>query len=181
MLPISWNSEISIFKDKTILKQLGLAIGIPFGLLLVFLVVIKAWYGVGLVTATLLLGFVFVYMVYGGKYSVSYVIDEKGIKMESEEGHKKKAKTVGILTFLAGIFSKSPTVSGAGLLSTFNDSRSITWKNIKDIQYNNNRSLIIIKGPLGDKIYLFCPPELYESIRDTLRKALDSNNNNHNH
>ncbi|MCR3955270.1 MAG: hypothetical protein NUK57_03170, partial [Gudongella sp.] len=83
MLPISWNSEVSIFKDNAILKQLGIAIGIPFGLLLVFLIAIKAWYGVLLVAATLILGLIFVYIVYGGKYSVDYIIDEEGIGMES--------------------------------------------------------------------------------------------------
>ncbi len=171
MLPISWNSEISIFKDKTILKQLGIAIGIPFGLLLVFLIAIKAWYGFLLVAVTLLLGYVFVYVVYGGKYSVNYVINENGIKMESEESHKKKSKTAGILAFLAGIFSKSPSVSGAGLLSTFDDARSIPWEKIKDIQYNKSRNLIVIKSSSADRIYLFCPPELYGTIRDELREA----------
>jgi len=179
VLPISWNSELSIFKDKTILKQLGIAIGIPFGILLVFLVIIKAWYGALLVTATLILGYIFVYVVYGGKYSVNYVIDENGIMMESDDNHKKKANTVGILTFLTAIFSKSPTVSGAGLLSTFNDSRSIPWEKIKDIQYNNSRSLIVVKASSADKIYLFCPPELYETIRETLRDVLDKNKNHH--
>lgn len=182
MLPISWKSEISIFNDKTILKQLGISIGIPFGLLLVFLMFIKAWYGILLVTATLILGYIFVYVVYGGKYSVNYVIDENGIRMESDDKHKKKANTVGILTFLTGIFSKSPTVSGAGLLSTFNDSKNIPWDKVKDIQYNNSRNLIVVKASSADKIYLFCPPELYETIRGALRESLEKNRNkNHHH
>ena len=181
MLPISWNSEVSIFKDNTILKQLGIAIGIPFGLLMVFLIAIRAWYGLLLVAATLFLGLIFILVVYGGKYSVDYVLDEDGIRMESAQDHGKKVKAIGILTFLAGIFSKSPTVSGAGLLSTFNDSRSISWERIKDIQYNNNRNLIVIKGSPGEKIYLFCPPELYGTIRDALKESLENKKNSHHH
>ena len=181
MLPISWNSEVSIFKDNTILKQLGIAIGIPFGLLMVFLIAIRAWYGVLLVAATLVLGAIFIYAVYGGKYSVDYIIDEDGIRMKSSDDHEKKTKTIGILTFLAGVFSKSPTVSGAGLLSTLNDSRSISWKRIKDIQYNNNRNLIVIKGSPCEKIYLFCPPDLYGTIRDALKESLENKRNSHHH
>jgi hypothetical protein len=181
LLPISWHSEVSIFNDNTILKQLGIAIGIPFGVLLIFLVAIQAWYGVLLVAATLFLGFIFVLLVYGGKYSVDYVVDDRGIRMESDEDHKNKAKTIGILTFLAGIFSKSPTVSGAGLLSTFNDDKSMAWEEIKDIQYNNSKNLIVVKGSPGDKLYLFCPPELYGTIRDALKESLDKKKNSIHH
>jgi hypothetical protein len=181
LLPIIWSSEVSVFKDNTILKQLGIAIGIPFGLLLVFLIAIKAWYGVLLVTVALILGFIFILAVYGGKYSVDYVVDDKGIRMKSSKDHKEKAKTIGILTFLAGVFSKNPTTSGAGLLSTLNDSRSIAWERINDIQYNNTKKLIVIKGSPGEKIYLFCPPELYETIRDALKKSLENKKYNHHH
>lgn len=181
MLPISWNSEVSIFNDNTILKQLGIAIGLPFGLLLIFLMAIRAWYGVLLVAAALILGVIFVYAVYGGKYSVDYIIDEDAIRMKSSDDHEKKTKTIRILTFLAGIFSRNPTASGAGLLSTFNDSRSISWENIKDIQYNNNRNLIVIKGSPGEKIYLFCPSELYGTIRDALKESLENKRNSHLH
>jgi hypothetical protein len=38
---IEWSIDVPIFKNLVILKQLGIAIGIPFGLLLIFFFVIS--------------------------------------------------------------------------------------------------------------------------------------------
>lgn len=39
---LTWELRVPIFKNSLILKQMGLAIGIPFGALILFLLVMKA-------------------------------------------------------------------------------------------------------------------------------------------
>lgn len=52
---LRWELQVPIFKNNLILKQIGIAIGIPFGALILFLFIIKAWYGLILISMTFLL------------------------------------------------------------------------------------------------------------------------------
>ena len=57
---LRWELQVPIFKNNLILKQIGIAIGIPFGALILFLFIIKAWYGLILISMTFLLTFLIV-------------------------------------------------------------------------------------------------------------------------
>lgn len=84
---ISWEIEVPIFRHSLILKQLALAIGLPFGLVAAVLVAtadtnnkVYSFYALGLIGMTLLLTVVLVLTLYGGKYAVGFTIDEVGVR-----------------------------------------------------------------------------------------------------
>ena len=54
---MNWSIRIPILKNRVIRNQLSLAIGIPFGILLIVLLVVQAYSGLVMVGVALVLGF----------------------------------------------------------------------------------------------------------------------------
>ena len=80
---IQWQISVSIFRNTVILKQLGLAIGIPFSLVALVIALssgksVHALYGLGLIAALLFFIWLFVIAVYQGTYETEFVLDDKG-------------------------------------------------------------------------------------------------------
>lgn len=91
---ISWRFAVPIFQG-VVLKQLGLAIGIPFGLLIIFLLATSGGepyglYAAGLIVALLVLTVLFLKIFYRGKYEAEFVLDDKGALFQTEARQAKK-------------------------------------------------------------------------------------------
>ncbi|MGD9569754.1 MAG: hypothetical protein AB7V48_15830 [Sedimentibacter sp.] len=89
---IQWISSVPIFRNSVILKQLSIAIGIPFGLVIVFLSLYSrgngdSIYAIGLIIVTIALTIGFVELVYGGKYEAEFTVDKQGICCRSENNY----------------------------------------------------------------------------------------------
>lgn len=174
---IQWTKKVHIFKSLTILKQLGIAIGIPFGFVIVFLLISSGGsrdtvYGVGLIILTLLLTYLFIRIVYGGMYQAEFIVDEKGIQCISEKKQDRKNKIVNILTVLAGFLSQKPAVAGAGILAETKTSVFVPWENIRKVKYVDKEYVVIINGGLTENIALFCTIENYSLVKNTVRSRL---------
>jgi len=80
---VEWGISVPIFRNAVILKQLGIAIGIPFGLLAVILVLVSGesvylLYALGLIGALLFFTWLFIMTVYRGKYEAEFMLDDNG-------------------------------------------------------------------------------------------------------
>ena len=96
---IEWSIDVPIFKNLVILKQLGIAIGIPFGLLLIFFFVISkpedriyTLYAFVLIFLFFFLTYLIIMFLYKGKYSVSFILDDKGIQSFTQADMARKTK-----------------------------------------------------------------------------------------
>ena len=92
---IHWEISVSIFKNTVILKQLGLAIGIPFGLVSLNIVLISkgsrdTLYALGLIAALFILTWLLIMVVYRGKYEAEFVLDNKGVLCRTKAKQAKK-------------------------------------------------------------------------------------------
>ncbi len=171
---IEWKNSIPIFKSLIIIKQLGIVVGIPFAIVIAVILITSginkdSMYGVGLITGTLLLTYLFIKAVYGGKYNAVFIVDNEGIKCSTEEKQKRKNNIINTLTVIAGFFTKKPTISGAGFLADSKSFVSISWKQIKNIKYNDNEFVIVVKGKSMENIALFCNKENYSSVKEVIR------------
>lgn len=97
MEKIQWQISVPIFKNKVILKQLGIAIGIPFGLIALVIGLasgksVYALYGLGLIGALLFLTWLFILVVYRGKYEAEFVMDDKGCSAGRRQNKRKKTE-----------------------------------------------------------------------------------------
>ena len=87
--PLMWEISVPIFKKAVILRQLGLAVGVPFGI--VALVVglssgksVYTLYALGLIAALLFFTWLFIMAVYRGKYDAEFVLDERGARCRTQ-------------------------------------------------------------------------------------------------
>ncbi len=171
---IQWTNSIPIFKNSTILKQLGIAVGLPFGFVIAFILISSGWskdslYAAAFIIAALLFTYLLIKAVYGGKYEAEFAVDEKGIYCRTEEKQAVKNRLLNVLTVLAGIFSGKPAVSGAGLLAQSKNRVFIPWKNVSKIKYIEKDFVILINGRFTEKIALFCTRDNYSEIERIIK------------
>ncbi|MGI6248242.1 MAG: hypothetical protein ACOYJX_02370 [Acutalibacteraceae bacterium] len=164
-----WNISVPIFKNTVILQQLGIAVGIPFGI--VALVVgfasgksIYALYGLGMIGALFLLAWLFIMAVYRGKYEVEFVLDDKGVLCRTQAEQAKKNRIINTLTVVLGLFSGKPSVAGAGMLAQSRQEMFIKWSNITKVKYKPKSHTILLCGGWIEKVALFCTEDNYSSV-----------------
>lgn len=174
---VEWVTSVPIFGNMIILRQLGLAIGIPFGLVILFLFLssseeqrIYAFYGAGLIVATLLLTYVFIQVVYRGKYEVGFVVDEKGIFSYTQQKQASQNKFINGITVILGMLSGKPAVAGAGILAQSRQRVMIKWKSIRKVKYYPKRRTIMVKGGFAENIAVFCTEENYAEVEKILNQ-----------
>jgi len=109
MEKIQWQISVPIFRNTVILKQLGLAIGIPFGIVALVIGLtsgrsVYTLYGLGLIAALLLLSWLFIVVVYRGRYEAEFVLDDKGVLCRTQAKQAKKNRIVNAMTVALGFY-----------------------------------------------------------------------------
>lgn len=183
---LEWSINVPIFKHSVILNQLGIAIGIPFGLLLIFLLIISkpeyriyTIYAFGTILLLFFLTFLFIMIVYKGQYSVSFTLDDVGIQTFTQSDTEKKNRIVNGLAISLGLLSGKPTISGAGLLANSKQSVSIKWKNIKQVRYKSKQKTIILRSSPMENIAVFCTDENYSIVEAYIKGKLSQSEVSH--
>ena len=166
---IHWEIRVPILKNSLILKQLGLGIGIPFGILMVIFIIIEAYYGLILVAATLILGFLLALLIFRGTYDAEYILDQKGILCRNQEKQKARVKKLSAVTFWLGLFSKNYTAAGAGALAGASTEIKIPWKRIRKVKFNDHKMTIMIFAGFGETIAVFCTDDNYNSVKQHIQ------------
>ncbi len=174
---IGWNAAVPIFRGE-VFRQLGLVIGIPFGLLAIFLLVSAGgepygFYGAGLITALLFLTWLFIRIVYRGKYDAEFVLDEKGALYRTEAKQAKKNRLINSLTVILGFLSGKPVVAGAGMLAGSRQNVFISWKRLTKVTYKPHSRTILLRAGWAENIGLFCTEENYAPVEKFVRNKTE--------
>lgn len=173
---IEWSIDVPIFKNFIILKQVGIAIGIPFGLLLIFFIIISkpenriySLYAIGLILVLFILTYLFIMLTYKGKYAVSYVLDDQGIKSYYQPEMRKKNRIVNGLTVGLGLLAGKPSVAGAGMLAGSKQVVGLKWNRIQRVKYNPQQYTILLRGNPAESVGVFCTPENYPLVETFIK------------
>lgn len=158
---MEWTIRVSILRNTIILKQLGLAIGIPFGILILMLLLTKAYYGLMLVGVLFLLTFLFILLVWGCKYDVCFELDSSGIRSYTLKDQAKKNRIVNSLAVVLGLLSGKPAVAGSGMLAQSRQDVYLKWKDIKKVKYLPNKHVVMIRGGFTENLAVFCTKDNY--------------------
>jgi hypothetical protein len=169
---MEWTIRVSILRNTIILKQLGFAIGIPFGILIVILILTKAYYGLTLVGVLFLLTFLFIQIVWGGKYDVGFELDSNGIRSYTLKDQANKNRIVNSLAVVLGLLSGKPAVSGAGMLAQSRQDVYLKWKNIKKINYVPSKHVVMVKGGFTENLAVFCTKDNYAEVESLIQANL---------
>jgi len=169
---IEWTIRVPIFRNSIILKQLGIAIGIPFGILILFLAFAKAYYALILIGVLFLLTYLFIRIFWGGKYEVGFELDKTGIRSYTLPKQAKQNRIVNALAIILGFLSGRPAVAGAGMLAQSKQDVFIRWKNIKKVKYLSGKKSVMLRGGLTENIAVFCTNENYSDVEAFIRSSL---------
>jgi len=166
---MEWTIRVSILRNSIILKQLGIAIGIPFGILILILILTKAYYGLLLVGVLFLLTFLFIQLVWGGNYDVGFELDSSGIRSYTLKDQARKNRVVNSLAVVLGLLSSKPSVAGAGMLAQSRQDVYLKWTNIKKIKYLPNKHVVMVKGGFTENLAVFCTIHNYAEVESYIQ------------
>lgn len=163
---VRWEISVPIFKNTVILKQLGLAIGIPFGLVALVIVLASGisrdtLYALGLMAALLVLTWLFITAVYRGKYEAEFVLDGKGVLCRMRAKQARKSRVINTLTVILGLLTDKPAAAGAGMLAESRQETFLRWNRITRVKYKSKSHTILLRGGWTEQIALFCTHDSY--------------------
>ncbi len=177
--PIEWRTRVSFFRNNPVTRQIAAVIGIPFGLLLLWMGklgfadgVREARYAFYFVGFFLAIGALFVIAVFGGGYDVEHRLDESGVYAANQERQRRRLSALFRLGLFLSMFARSFTAAGSSLLARGSLRRSLRWSSLRSARFNPKERLIVVKANAADKIYLFCTPENYEAVRAVVERRL---------
>ena len=177
MEKIQWQISVPIFRNTVILKQLGLAIGIPFGLVALVIGLtsgksVYTLYGLGLIAALLFLTWLFIMAVYRGRYEAEFVLDDTGVLCRTQAKQAKKNRVINTLTIILALLTGKPTAAGAGMLAQSRQEVSLRWNRVTRVNYKLKSRTILLRVGWTENIALFCADENYEQVEAFVRRNI---------
>ena len=162
-----WEYELSLYKNPHLLFLIWRIFGwILLGLWL-FIVILQLFDGIlsfkemlafsakfiggigALMFVLCAAGYYIYALIMGGKYRVLFTMDDRGVDHRQEKTQLKKARRIGMLTVLAGLFSRNVGRVGQGMTVAGSSGGMYTaFKHVKSIQADKKRSLIKVNETL---------------------------------
>lgn len=177
---IKWETYVPLYTNPVIVKGLMLAIGIPFGILILFLLFISKGdiLGSDVKYAFFMIGLLFFFTflltmaLYGGKYAPGFVLDEKGVINYTQDKQRKRNNLINGLLVFFGLFGGNVTAAGIGFIAESRQVMKILWKNVRDVKYDPKHNTILLKGGFAEKMAVFCTEENYFEVEAFIKMKL---------
>lgn len=129
----------------------------------------QVWLVVMAVFAVLILiSYLIVAWMYGGKYIVHFTLDEQCVIHDQEPAQVQRARKLGLLTVLVGIFAKRPSTVGAGMLAASHTTSTSVFANVRRIKPRRYIELIKVNQRL-DRNQVYVPKEDYDFVLNFIR------------
>ena len=166
---VRWETSVPIFRNTFILKQIGLAVGIPFGLVVLVIVLTSGGsrdmlYALGLIAALLIFTCLFIMAAYRGKYEAEFILDQKGALCRTQARQAKKNRVINTAAMIFGLLSGKPAAAGAGMLAQSRQEVFLRWNRITKVKYKPQSRTILLRGGWTEQIALFCTQDTYEQV-----------------
>lgn len=163
-----WTYEYHMLRNPTILFTVWKVLGISFGAVFLFTLIIDLIQGVissiadlwaaskvfvilaGVFFVLSILSYLILAAVFGWKYQVLFEMTEDSVTHIQMQRQVKKAEAIAWLTVIVGAAANRPTVAGAGLLSTAKSSSKSIFKEVETVKVRRKRNTIHV-NQLFDK------------------------------
>ncbi len=164
-----WTVDVPILGNAVVLEQLGLALGVSFGPIVLLIALVSgdgvyALYALALIAATLVLTWLFVLIVYRNRYEAEFALDAAGVLCQTRTRQAGKNRIVNALAVLLGLLSRTPAAVGAGLLAQSRQRVTLRWGRITSVKYRPRQRTILLRAGWMERIALFCTPENYATV-----------------
>lgn len=180
-----WTYPLDMLKNPSILfvllKIFGILLSIPLLIALISAAAnndwqkiwdgfIKIWLIVMVVFfVIILISYLIVVWMNGGKYVVNFTMDEKRLIHEQVPVQYERARKVGLLAALVGIFAKRPAAAGAGALAASRDTSVSVFDKVRRIKPRRGQNLIKVNQSL-ERNQVYVPDEDFDFVLDFIRK-----------
>jgi len=171
---IIWVKDVSLVTNKIVmlemLKLFGIT-GLVMALLMTFIFVgtdeIEAVPQMLLMTTLIvgglyILSLIIMVIFYGNKMPMQFNIDDKGVLMEVTSG---KAKFGNRALVALGLISGKIGAVGSGLTSISQEKQYVAYKDIDQVNFDNNAKIISIYNSWRRVGILFCNNDNYDEIK----------------
>lgn len=175
---LQWEIFVPIFKNRFILKGLGLTVGIPFGILIAVILFTggsDAPYALGLIGLLFFLSFIIIMIAYGGKYAAGFILDEKGIVNYTQSRQLKRNRILNTVLMIFGTISFRPAAVGTAMIAQSRQVVRLPWKKIKKVVYYPRQNAILVRGGHSQKLVVFCSRENYAEAERMIVNGIDPN------
>ncbi len=115
-------------------------------------------------TVLVAIGYTVYAMLMGGKYTVDFEMDEKGINHIQTPAQAEKAKKIGKVTAMAGYLSKRPSVAGAGNIAQRTEMYS-DFDKVRHVIPCPRRNMIKLNAPFNHN-QVYAAKEDFPFVRD---------------
>ena len=180
-----WTYPLDMLKNPSILfvllKIFGILLSIPLLIALISAAAnndwqkiwdgfIKIWLIVMVVFfVIILISYLIVVWMNGGKYVVNFTMDDKRLIHEQVPVQYDRARKVGLLAALVGIFAKRPAAAGAGALAASRDTSVSVFDKVRRIKPRRGQNLIKVNQSL-ERNQVYVPDEDFDFVLDFIRK-----------
>ncbi len=180
-----WTYPLDMLKNPAILyvlfKIFGVLLSIPLLIALISTAVnndwqniwdgfIKIWLIVVIVFfAIIIISYLIVVWMNGGKYVVNFTMDEKSVTHEQEPVQNDRARKVGLFTALVGVFAKRPSTAGAGMLAASRQTSISDFSKVKRIKPRRGQHLIKVNQTF-ERNQIYVTDEDFDFVLDFIRK-----------
>lgn len=168
---LSWQQDVSIFTHPVILRDLLKAVGIPFGILIVFIMWSSGWdlqgdvrFALGLIGLLFFLTWLLIFILFRGIWQVEFRLNDRELRTRTRAGQARRWAAVSSITVLGGLAAGKPTVAGAGLLAGSRQEVRIPWEKVRKMKVYPKNHTIVVRGGLTEKTALFCTRENYPVV-----------------
>lgn len=180
MEKIQWEIYIKIFNNRFILKGLAIAIGIPFGVLILAIITLSdgdimgtdAKYALFLIISLFVITYIIIMFVYAGKYAPGFIIDDNGIINYTQDNQIKKNKIINSILIIFGLYIGNFSAAGSGVITQSRQVIKIPWKEIRKVKYYPKEHTIIVRGGLYNKLAIFCTKENYKDVETAIKEKI---------
>jgi hypothetical protein len=118
--------------------------------------------------ALVTLSYYFYAVMMGGRYSVLFRMDEKGVSHTQLPHEHKRAQALGAVTILAGLLSRNASTAGTGMLSSGHSSVYTRFTNVSNVKASPRRYTIKLRsGLMHNQVYT--APEDFDFVLAFIR------------
>lgn len=180
-----WTYPLDMLKNPSILfvllKIFGILLSIPLLIALISAAAnndwqkiwdsfLKIWLIVMVVFFVIIvISYLIVVRMNGGKYVVNFTMDEKRLIHEQVPVQYERARKVGLLAALVGIFAKRPAAAGAGALAASRDTSISVFDKVRRVKPRRRQNLIKVNQSL-ERNQVYVPDEDFDFVLDFIRK-----------
>lgn len=162
--PMRWETSVSMLRNPLVAQQLGMVLGIPFGLLSLYAIWAQVYEILYLVGIIIFLFFFVIWFFWRGKYEVEFVLDATGIVARTQRRQYATNRLINSLLMLMGVVSGKPAAVGMGMMAQARLSEKYRWKYIKRIKVYPTHHTILINAGFAENMAIFCLPQNFDQV-----------------